>query len=308
MNSNLTSLEELVACARKHPPEFWLFRGHKTTKYLPTPKAHRPDTFPNAGNKPGCGDEAWICQAFRDKAHSVYARCPADDHYFEWLALMRHHLAPTRLLDWSRNILVAAYFAVEPDRENPKDRKSDRQIWALNATALTDFARDEHVSAAKTTKSPLFCGCLAHQKNTDGNQAKRWSVGRAAETLAKQAVIDERAWPDHQCTAEHCCRFPLAIAPPRTFPRMVSQASWFTVHPKPSKVSLSLEQINKEHKDRSGKPLWEHFVIPATAKDQILDDLAAVGVSRATLYPDLDGLAQSLLPDYGRLCSQLVRK
>jgi hypothetical protein len=38
---------------------------------------------------------------------------PEEDNYFEWLALMQHHGAPTRLLDFTWSPYVAAFFALE---------------------------------------------------------------------------------------------------------------------------------------------------------------------------------------------------
>lgn len=53
------------------------------------------------------------------------------------VAMMQHHGIPTRLLDWSRNPLVAAYFAARDPHEYQSD---DLAVWALAAHKLKNFA------------------------------------------------------------------------------------------------------------------------------------------------------------------------
>src|ERR1700739_1556162 len=56
---------------------------------------------------------------------------PAEKEELEWMALMRHHGAPTRLLDWTRSPYVAAFFAIAEARED-----EESAIWAIDITPV----------------------------------------------------------------------------------------------------------------------------------------------------------------------------
>jgi hypothetical protein len=54
-----------------------------------------------------------LLRAFKRLAFPHLAVDPRND--WEWLCIGRHHGLATRLLDWSHNVLVATFFAVEDD-------------------------------------------------------------------------------------------------------------------------------------------------------------------------------------------------
>ena len=59
---------------------------------------------------------------------------------FEWLTLMQHYNMPTRLLDWTENLLVATYFATNPSTKDTKDEFVNLYILnALRLNALSNF-------------------------------------------------------------------------------------------------------------------------------------------------------------------------
>jgi len=68
-------------------------------------------------------------RVFRRKAHIYVSDAAVLDNTLRCLALMQHHGAPTRLLDFTKSPYVAAFFALE-------DATGDAAVYALNTPAL----------------------------------------------------------------------------------------------------------------------------------------------------------------------------
>lgn len=80
-------------------------------------------------------EEHWLAQEerivrlFKRKGHLFLSHIPERSDTFQWLALMQHHGAPTRLLDFTWSPQVAAFFALEHTTKQAA-------VWAVNPKKL----------------------------------------------------------------------------------------------------------------------------------------------------------------------------
>jgi hypothetical protein len=113
----IRSFDDLHKAVSTHDHNIVIYRGLKRVDYDLIPRLGREKL---SGTEPLKAEQT-ILRLFREQAYQYVS-----DHNlkgWDWLALAQHHGLPTRLMDWTRNPLVAAYFAVE------KEHNGDSVIW-----------------------------------------------------------------------------------------------------------------------------------------------------------------------------------
>jgi len=112
----------------------WIFRGHQAASWQLCPVVYRPEIWESRRGIEPEWYERRLLDAFKMAARPHLASTPRDD--WEWLAIARHHGLPTRLLDWTKRLLAALYFAVE----NPDgDRESAVWCYRHRSFRATEF-------------------------------------------------------------------------------------------------------------------------------------------------------------------------
>lgn len=100
-----------------------IYRGVKDSSYNLVPKVGRKNNYSLKLEKD-------LLELFQIRCVSFLQYQP--ENKWEWLGIAQHHGLPTRLLDWTQNPLVAAFFAVEGSDV------CDSAIYAMSAAWIID--------------------------------------------------------------------------------------------------------------------------------------------------------------------------
>lgn len=244
----------------------WIFKGHACDKWNLSTTLERTlhDRF-----KLDLSD-AWkwerrLSREFIRKARGYLSDPPSDTDYMEWLALMQHYGAPTRLHDWTYSFWTAVLFAVEKAKLNEKNKKEKFcAVWALQIDWL--------------------------RKRVEEN------VPRLMELLNEGSNL--RAEIDFILNSQGKNNTPSGVWPLNAFrlnQRVVAQQALFVV---PLDVTKSFME-NLCHCPAVEGMISQHlikFVIPCS--DEIIRGCVKYlydrNLTRATLFPGIEGYAHTI--------------
>ena len=235
------------------------WRGHRVANWPLKPGAFRQDA--NGSHYDGTA----LLGHFMMRAPGRLGHRKQPSSEMEWLFLAQHYGLPTILLDWTESPLIALYFALS---ENV-DSGDDACLWALSPSKLNA----EHADPRSPGASQRGL------RNSDERLVRAIAMQAAG---FKDRAIGKRLFPDEP----ELPPLPkvIALATPDMDERIVAQIGRFTIH----QFDGALNEFQGSHQ------YLRKFTIPAYTKRKLSSLLQAIGITRWSLFPDLQSLADGL--------------
>jgi hypothetical protein len=191
-----------------------IFRGVKDINYRLVPKVGRYKKFKELTIEKLEKEERTMLRLFRERAWPILPNAKSSD--WEFLALAQHHGLPTRLLDWTRNPSVGAYFAVE------NDHPGDSLIYAYHHRTFLNVDRNpdpfklktiskfipNHITPRITAQTGLFTVHPDPRIPLESKKIEHWVIpnsfrGELKKILNKYGVHRASLFPDLDGLSKH---------------------------------------------------------------------------------------------------------
>ncbi len=257
----------------KPKDEMLFFRGHGDANYTLKPSIYRR--------------QEWM-KSEREMYNDLQIRCPEDfekcHSHLEKLVEMQHYGLPTRMLDITQNPLVALYFACES-----KTRGYGEVIVFAVGKEKVKYPQSDTASilaslpAFDYNTQQTFKGLATDRSVTDEMFNERIKRLLHEIRLEKPAFNAEIRKEDVLNSI-----FILAL---RNNRRITKQEGAFIL----TGLAESVDQLDKfRYRNRERKKI----IILIKDKDKMLEKLSDLSINRATLFPEIDCVAEYIKNQY----------
>ena len=268
---DLRNLEESLSVIKNY-----CFRGQANSAWDLIPTIYRPPV--SAARPIKTLDDLWFASFERNIYREFQRRAVAHvetRNSWESLCVSQHFGVPTRLLDWTRNLYIASYFALI----KPESKADKVAVWCLN---LTDFP------------FPKELGRQVPRGGYRLDNIRRYAM----EPTFFQDVTEPR---DGRGRRDYENGF-IVFEVPTVVRRIENQDSLFAVY-----LSSDDSDLVWNHSDyivrieqSSGLELLVKAEILKSGADKLQRQLERVGINPYRLFPDLTGLGMLLRDEHNR--------
>jgi hypothetical protein len=254
------SLTELIDYASKLSA--CCFRGQADASWSLIPSIYRAVVLSGTIDNPTLSAvselERDIFREFEEKTRSFRSQHPNVEWSSSWerLCLAQHYGTPTRLLDWTMNLNIAAYFAVI------EKRSTDCAVWCLEINKLP---------------KPAYRG-----------------VGNRSPVPTKNLPVKSVScfYEPKKPVASSNEGFFSIIRPPEIDNRITNQSGVFSVYVSFEDTMTIYDHLHylSDAEKVSGTVVLHKLTIPERNRERVKRDLELVTINPQTVFRDLIGL------------------
>lgn len=260
----LSKLYENIGIGKKN--DNLIFRGESNCEWVLCPGIYRKRKGVDVENlNIYKNSENQILQHFIAEAISYKPQIGAKD-YLTWMSYAQHFDAPTRILDFTENPMIALFFCC-------KDKENDGAVYILDENKYREIV----------------------VKNDEVYMKNHINNGTTIRDILND-IIEHIKDNTHKCV--EC---PITYIPYYVDNRMSVQGSRFMMW---GSIEKSLDKFDKKDLNIGGlkldnlnqedlqKRFLHKIIIESRDKDKIIEELDKIGVNEKSIFPGMDGIGR----------------